>query len=41
MSGSPGVPNQADADRIVSTFPLVQAGLITTEVISLHPIDLD
>lgn len=44
--GGPGavlmldVSDQAGADRIVSTFPLVKAGLITTEVIPLHPIDL-
>ena len=44
--GGPGavlmleVPDQAGADRIVGSFPLVQAGLITTEVIPLHPIDL-
>ena len=44
--GGPGavlmldVPETADADRIVSAFPLVRAGLITTEVIPLYPIAL-
>ena len=34
------VPDPAQAARIVANFPLVQAGLITTEIIPLHPIDL-
>ena len=46
---SPGHPGAvlllevADAEaaaRIVAEFPLVEAGLITTEIIPLHPIDL-
>ena len=31
---------EPEVARILSTFPLVQAGLITTELIPLHPIDL-
>jgi muconolactone delta-isomerase len=34
------VPDEAAAAGIVAEFPLVQAGLITTETIPLHPIDL-
>jgi hypothetical protein len=34
------VPDEAAAARQIATLPLVQAGLITTEVIPLHPIDL-
>ena len=34
------VPDEDAAARIVATFPLVQAGLITTEIIPLHAIDL-
>ena len=34
------VPDQAEAARLVAEFPLVQATLITTEIIPLHPIDL-
>jgi hypothetical protein len=34
------VADQAEAARLVADFPLVQAGLITTEIIPLHPIDL-
>ncbi len=46
---SPGRPGAVlmldvhDADeaaRLVAEFPLVQAALITTEIIPLHPIDL-
>jgi hypothetical protein len=32
--------NADQAARIVATFPLVEADLITTEIIPLHPIDL-
>ena len=45
-SGRPGavlVLETADADqaaRIVAELPLLQADLITTEIIPLHPIDL-
>ncbi len=44
--GRPGavlVLDVADADeagRLVGAFPLVQAALISTEIIPLHPIDL-
>ena len=44
--GRPGavlVLETADADqaaRVVARFPLVEADLITTEIIPLHPIDL-
>jgi hypothetical protein len=44
--GAPGavlmleVPDQEEAARVVASFPLVQADLITTEIIPLHPIDL-
>jgi hypothetical protein len=34
------VPDPGQATRIVADLPLVQAGLITTEIIPLHPIDL-
>ena len=34
------VPDAAQAARLVAEFPLVQAALITTEIIPLHPIDL-
>lgn len=34
------VPDESDAARLVAKFPLVQAALITTEIIPLHPIDL-
>jgi hypothetical protein len=43
--GGPGavlildLPDQVAAERITSEFPLVAAGLITTEVIPLHPLD--
>ena len=43
--GGPGavlrldLPDQAAAERIVGGFPLAAAGLITTEVIPLHPLD--
>jgi muconolactone delta-isomerase len=30
----------AAAEQILSGFPLVEAGLISTEIIPLHPIDL-
>jgi muconolactone delta-isomerase len=44
--GGPGailmleVSDQEEAARVVASLPLVQAGLITTEIIPLHPIDL-
>lgn len=47
---SPGHPGAvlmlevADAEaagQVLAGFPLVEAGLITTEVIPLHPVDLD
>ena len=31
---------EPEVARVLSTFPLVQAGLITTELIPLHPIGL-
>jgi muconolactone delta-isomerase len=34
------VPDEPEAARLVAEFPLVQAALITTEIIPLHPIDL-
>jgi muconolactone delta-isomerase len=34
------VPDEPAAARLVAEFPLVQAALITTEIIPLHPIDL-
>jgi hypothetical protein len=34
------VPDADEAARLVAAFPLVQAALITTEIIPLHPIDL-
>ena len=43
--GGPGavlmldLPDQAAAERITSEFPLAAAGLITTEVIPLHPLN--
>ena len=42
--GGPGavlmleLPHQAAAERITSELPLAAAGLITTEVIPLHPL---
>lgn len=45
-SGHPGailmleVPDAEAAAAILADFPLVEAGLITTEVIPLHPIEL-
>ena len=45
-SGHPGailmleVPDAEAADAILADFPLVEAGLITTEVIPLHPVEL-
>jgi hypothetical protein len=45
-SGQPGailmleVPDADQAARILAGFPLVEAGLITTEIIPLHPIEL-
>ena len=35
------VADEAGAARLVAQFPLVQAGLISTEIIPLHPIALD
>ncbi len=34
------VPDADQAARVVGAFPLVQAALITTEIIPLHPVDL-
>jgi muconolactone delta-isomerase len=34
------VADEAAAASLVAGFPLVQAGLISTEIIPLHPIDL-
>ena len=34
------VPSEDEAARVVADFPLVQAGLITTELIPLHPMPL-
>ena len=34
------VPGEAEAARLTARLPLAQAGLITTEIIPLHPIDL-
>ena len=34
------VPDADAAARLVAELPLVQAALITTEIIPLHPIDL-
>jgi muconolactone delta-isomerase len=34
------VPDADEAAHVVAAFPLVQAALITTEIIPLHPIDL-
>ena len=34
------VPDAAAAARLLAGFPLVEAALITTEIIPLHPIDL-
>lgn len=34
------VPSEAEAARLNAGLPLVQAGLITTEIIALHPMDL-
>jgi len=34
------VVDEAAAASLVAAFPLVQAGLITTEIVPLHPIDL-
>jgi muconolactone delta-isomerase len=34
------VPSQAEAAGITAALPLAQAGLITTETIPLHPLDL-
>src|SRR5215472_19310526 len=33
------VADEAAAASLVAAFPLVQAGLITTEIVPLHPID--
>lgn len=44
--GGPGAilmldaPDEPGVAGVLSGFPLVQAGLITTEIIPLHPIDL-
>jgi len=34
------VPGQAEAAVIAAALPLAQAGLITTEIIPLHPLNL-
>ena len=34
------VADEAAAAGLVATFPLVQAGMITTEIVPLYPIDL-
>ena len=34
------VPEEAEAARLTAALPLVQAALITIEIIPLHPIDL-
>jgi muconolactone delta-isomerase len=45
-SGRPGAvlmlnaAGEDEAADLVASFPLLQAGLITTEIIPLHPIDL-
>jgi hypothetical protein len=33
-------PDEAEAARLTAGLPLVQAGLISTEIIPLHPMDL-
>jgi muconolactone delta-isomerase len=40
MLDVPGEDGAEAAARLVAEFPLVQAALITTEIIPLHPIDL-
>lgn len=34
------VPDAEAAAQLLAGFPLVEAGLITTEIIPLHPVDL-
>jgi muconolactone delta-isomerase len=34
------VPDEAEAERLTASLPLVQAGLISTEIVPLHPMDL-
>ncbi len=34
------VPDEAEAARLTAGLPLAQAGLISTEIIPLHPLDL-
>lgn len=34
------VPGEAEAARVSADLPLAQAGMITTEIIPLHPMDL-
>ncbi len=34
------VPDEDEAARLADGLPLAQAGLITTEIIPLHPLDL-
>jgi hypothetical protein len=34
------VPDEAEAGRLTAGLPLVQAGLISTEIIPLHPMGL-
>jgi hypothetical protein len=33
-------PDEAEAARLLAVLPLVQAGLISTEIVPLHPLDL-
>jgi hypothetical protein len=35
------VPDESEAARLVAAFPLVQAALITTQIIPLHPSTCD
>lgn len=34
------VPDEAEAERLTASLPLVQAGLISTEIVPLNPMDL-
>ena len=34
------VPHETEAARLTAILPLAQAGLISTEIIPLHPMDL-
>ena len=33
-------PDEAEAARLMAGLPLVQAGLVSTEIIPLHPMEL-